>query len=118
MSSTVNEEMNNEVDIKKYLEENHERLSLIRELKENVSDDNGGTITVIYKIYMEKPYTYSESKKRAIKKYQEKNKEKITEYTLNYKKNKYATDPEFREKQKEYNKRSYEKKKSKKENKE
>ena len=112
MASTESEDKTLE-DFDKYFEENNERLSLKHEKIEKNVDINGETITIIHKIYIEKPYTYSESKKKAIKKYQEKNKEKITEYTLNYKNNKYATDPEFRERQKEYNKRSYERRKSK-----
>lgn len=39
--------------------------------------------------------------RRAVSRYQEKNKEKINEYARNKKKERYQNDPEFREKEKQ-----------------
>ena len=55
---------------------------------------------------------------RAVRKYQEKNKEKINEYARNRKKERYQNDPEFREKEKKKAMERYYKKKQEKEEKE
>lgn len=46
-----------------------------------------------------------ESVKRALKKYYEKNKDRIQEYARNYVKGKYQTDPEYREQRKAYSRK-------------
>lgn len=55
---------------------------------------------------------------RAVRKYQEKNKEKINEYARNRKKERYQNDPEFREKEKKKAMERYYRKKQEKEHKE
>jgi hypothetical protein len=49
---------------------------------------------------MEKNYKTPSYTRRAVAKYQEKNKEKLNEYAKNKWREKYENDPEFREKQK------------------
>ena len=52
---------------------------------------------------------------RAIKKYQQKNKDKLNEYAKNKKKERYQNDPEFREREKKKAMERYYKKKMEKE---
>ena len=57
------------------------------------------------------PYNGKESLKRALKKYYEKNKEKIRAYAREYVKNKYQTNPEYREQRRVYSQEYYKKRK-------
>ena len=90
--------MNNTIDYKRLYElsiiEKEELLNNINEFKKNIEE---------LEINLEK-YKNTESKK----KYYNKNKDKIIEYTKEYNKN-YTRAPE---KAKEYNKRAYEKRKN------
>lgn len=66
------------------------------------------------KAVMEKYNKVKETRKRNMKKYIDKNRDKINEYNKNYINNKYQNDPEFREKTKQANKEYREKQKLKK----
>ena len=62
----------------------------------------------------EKVYKVPEYTRRAINRYQEKNKEKILEYAKTHSKNKYHNDPEYREYKKQKTRERYQKNKEKK----
>jgi len=66
------------------------------------------------KAVMEKYNKVKETRKRNMKKYIDKNRDKINEYNNKYITNKYQTDPEFRERQKKANKEYRERQKIKK----
>jgi pyruvate/2-oxoacid:ferredoxin oxidoreductase beta subunit len=66
------------------------------------------------KAVMEKYNKVKETRKRNMKKYIDKNRDKINEYNNKYITNKYHTDPEFREKAKRANKEYRERQKMKK----
>jgi hypothetical protein len=55
----------------------------------------------------DKIYKVPEYTRRAIQRYQEKNKEKILEYAKTHSKNKYQNDPEYREYKKQKTRERY-----------
>jgi len=86
------------------------KLKIINENIEYEEDENGNKYKVIIRTVEKENKTY-ESIKKAVKKYQENNKEKVNKNIADWKRNKYQNDPEFREKQKQMRREYYNRKK-------
>ncbi len=100
------------ISIDSYLEENSKKLVFVLEGEREIIDKDGNVKKVLVQIYNEKPYTYTESRKKSNQKYIENNKEKVNEHYKKVYREKYQNDPEFREKEIERTKKYRERKKS------
>jgi len=92
------------------MDEHNEDYHLVKEEIRNEIDENGNTKIIIMK-YFEKKNKYAENIKKAVANYQKKNKEVVNKRITARKKERYNTDPEYREKIREQQRISYQKKK-------
>ncbi len=112
MATKTKDDEDGKFDFTTYLEQNKDKINLVQEIKEEIIDENGIIKIIINRIYLEKKLcTYTETAAKSIKEYQIKHKDKINEYQKNIYKQKYNSDPEFREREKERNRKYREKKK-------
>lgn len=78
---------------------------VIREYYKDELDESGNVTKV--KVVLCRENTYTESRKESNKRYVNNNREKVSNYLSSYIKNRYQTDPEFKEKIKEQKRQSY-----------
>lgn len=96
------------------MDEHDEEYQLIKEEVRNEIDENGNTKIIIMK-YFEKKNKYAENIKKAVSNYHKRNKEVVNKKIMARQKERYHTDPEYREKIREQQKISYQKRKQMKE---
>ena len=92
------------------MEEHNEDYHLIKEEIRNEIDENGNTKIIIMK-YFEKKNKYAENIKKAVANYQKRNKEVVNKKIIARQKERYHNDPEYREKIREQQKLSYQRRK-------
>ncbi len=102
----------NHNDNKNCFELDGEKYNLIKEIEEEVIDENGNKIIIIRQYVKLNLYEKNkESIKRCTQKYIETHKKEINEYSKKLYKDKYENDPEFREREKARSREKYLKKK-------
>lgn len=86
-----------------------EGLEIVKDYYKEIIDKDGNKQQIKIIIYkeIERRNFYTDSQKKSIQKYYEKNKDKIYEYQTNFIKNKKENDPEYYEKLKEQKRQSY-----------
>ncbi len=112
ISNNIDIQDNEFIDNKNLFELDGEKYNLVKEIEEEIIDENG-VKKIIVKQYL-KLNLYEKNKesyKKATKKYSDNHREELNEYRKNYLSKKYENDPEFREKEKARAKENYIKKK-------